>query len=712
MKGHVGKILKINLTSGKIETVPTRKYEEWVGGKGMGMAVFWDEIDKDYLAKAAEVSGFEPENIVCMFPGVLGGTLAPNGGRTETCGVGPHCYPRPMFTRSNFGGRWGAMLKFAGYDGLVIKGKADKPVWVDIRDDLVRIRDADGIWGLGTYEAQEEIWRRVNSQGSGDWIHTGDIRKGARTTQRPAVVTIGQAGEHLNRIASLVHDVGCGSGQGGFGGVLGSKNLKAISVIGTGHVEVADPRQLLEARKWLRENYAFDIEKGEKTTLYRGLGNTPGFGTIVQTGDYTIERFGRPLGCYGCLLQCRGNIRASERYPGGEGQCYEASFYNGQDKKRHGKSTFASHLATQLLQDYGLNAVELSGGLGWLESLYARGLLGKGKQIHTDLDFENVGSEEFLEDFLKRIAYREEIGDVLADGCVRAAAKWGVLEGDLLSGIFKFVYNAGDVHHGDCLHWLYHSMFDSRDVNNHALVDVLGQKQVYSKIAAALGVDPNTPGLEPAVSAQQMADRFAELAAPWNDPRMLCQGENDAYSIHMARCVAWHTRHTNFYNNSALFCCWFGPSWWNIRQPEMRGASPEMETRFLSAVTGRDFSWEDGLELGRRIWNFTRAILVLQGKHRDEEYAPPYPPYNSYIHSEEPPYLTTQIYPVYDESSGKYKWETGNFPLRKDKVDEFKTIYYELEGWDKKTGWPTRETLDECGLGHVANELATRGRLP
>src|SRR5574340_1825214 len=126
MKGQMGKILRLDLTTGTADTIDTAKYEDWVGGCGMGTALFWDEVDKDYLAKAADTTGFEPENVVCLMSGPMQGTLAPNGGRTEVLGVSPESNPRPQFTRSNMGGRFSAMMKFAGYDGVVVKGKAEK----------------------------------------------------------------------------------------------------------------------------------------------------------------------------------------------------------------------------------------------------------------------------------------------------------------------------------------------------------------------------------------------------------------------------------------------------------------------------------------------------------------------------------------------------------------------------------------------------------
>ncbi len=257
MNGYTGKILSIDLTAKKILTIPTEKYESWGGGHGMGSAIFFD------LVKDKTIDGFDPQNVVTLMTSPLSGTLVPGASaRTEVQGIGVQSYPIGWFTRSNFGGRFSAMLKFAGWDGVVIQGKSDRPVWIDIRNDKVQIRDCAplSLWGKETWDCQEAIWDFVAGDGKyGDWINpAGD--EGGRTTQRPAVVTIGPAGENLSRLGCLIHDASNAAGQGGFGGVWGSKNLKAISVIGTGQVKVNDPKSLMAARLWQKKNYAFDLD--------------------------------------------------------------------------------------------------------------------------------------------------------------------------------------------------------------------------------------------------------------------------------------------------------------------------------------------------------------------------------------------------------------------------------------------------------------------
>ena len=223
----------------------------------MGSAIFWD------IVKDKKINGFDTSNVITIMTSPLTGTLAPAAsGRTEVQTIGVQSYPIGWYTRSNFGGRFGAMLKFAGWDGIVIEGKADKPVWVDIRNEKVRISSADQLWGKDTWTTQQMVWSEVNGgQQPDSWLNLSVDENPKRTTQKPAVLTIGPAGENLSKVACLIHDAGNAAGQGGFGAVWGSKNLKAISVIGTGDIDISDPNALISARLWQKKNYAFDLKQ-------------------------------------------------------------------------------------------------------------------------------------------------------------------------------------------------------------------------------------------------------------------------------------------------------------------------------------------------------------------------------------------------------------------------------------------------------------------
>ena len=204
MNGYMEKILRLDLTDRKVSIIETQAYKHWGGGHGMGSAIFWD------LLKNKAISGFDPNNVVTLMTSPLSGTLAPGAsGRIEIQGIGVQSSPIEWFTRSNIGGRFGAMLKFAGWDGIVIEGRADKPVWIDIRNEKVTIKDAKSLWGVDTWKTQQQIWREVCGSGeTQDWRTINGKESKIVTTQRPAVLAIGQAGENLGRLGCIIHDAG------------------------------------------------------------------------------------------------------------------------------------------------------------------------------------------------------------------------------------------------------------------------------------------------------------------------------------------------------------------------------------------------------------------------------------------------------------------------------------------------------------------------
>ena len=175
-----GKILRVNLTNRQVTTLKTEDYKEWIGGHGIGTAVFFD------LVKDKTVGAFDPGNVLVVAPGLFSGTLVPAASRTEIVGIQAQSYPYEWFTRSNVGGRFGSMLKYAGFDAIALEGVADKPTWINIVEGSVELRDAGNLWGLDTYATQKVIFKEVTgSAGFDNWIST---KGGRQSTQRPAVL--------------------------------------------------------------------------------------------------------------------------------------------------------------------------------------------------------------------------------------------------------------------------------------------------------------------------------------------------------------------------------------------------------------------------------------------------------------------------------------------------------------------------------------------
>jgi aldehyde:ferredoxin oxidoreductase len=268
--GWAGKVLQVDLTNETAKKVPTADYkpEDFIGGVGLNAKIFWE-------LGCPKVDAFNPGNPLIISAGPLTGTYGPFG-RGEVCAISPQCYPDELFTYSGFGGMFPAEMKHAGYDGIVILGKADKPVYLSIHDEDVEIKDANDLWGVDTFEAQKVLMA---------------------SEPEASILVIGPAGENLSRIAVILNETKFAAGQGGFGAVMGSKNLKAIAVRGTGAVTVAKPDRVLELARTI-------IEENKKIYSLRLMFRTP-YTAPQETKDIFAGRyFKKHYGCYGCPLQC------------------------------------------------------------------------------------------------------------------------------------------------------------------------------------------------------------------------------------------------------------------------------------------------------------------------------------------------------------------------------------------------------------------------
>jgi aldehyde:ferredoxin oxidoreductase len=720
MKGFAGKILRIDLTAKKITTIETKKYEHWGGAHGIGSALFWD------LVSDKAIDGFDPKNVVTIMTSPLSGTLVPgSAARTEVQGIGVQSSPIGWFTRSNFGGRFSPMLKFAGWDGIVIEGSSPEPVWLDIRDDHVQLRDGGSLWGKDTWETQQYVFDEVSKDKRyGGWEDSSDSQ--TKSTQKPAVIAIGPAGENLCRVASLVHDAGHGSGQGGFGAVWGSKKLKAISVMGTGGIAIANPRELMEARLWAKNSYSFNIDDPEHVKEINSATFNLGFDSPAMPGSlWHRPKESRPHACVGCHSSCRSRHGTGL---GNESTCASSLMYAPFDVRRHsgkltrtlfslldrsgqkgatfglaltiGKQSPAAYAASDLIQKYGINSVEVMVGLQYLQKLYQKGIIGPGKQIECDLPFDQIGSMEFFNRLIKMIACREGIGDDMAEGFYRAAQRWGRLEEDIATGLLPYPCWGLPDHYDARAHleWGYGSILGDRDINEHDFIYSMHLIPCLAKWQKK----------KPPFSAQEVVETIADKMMPYEgDPLMLDFSTQNMYSRHIVKLVAWHRHYSRFWKQSALYCNFLFADFCNSLTRDRKGLTGEGEPKFYNAVTGSSMTFVDGMELGRKIWNLDNAIWTLQGRHRDMVHFAPYI-YNTDFKGVG--FLSKYFLPF--KKNGRWEFR----PLKnrrhdRHKFEEWKTSYYQFEGWDSKTGWPTRETLTSLGLENVADELQQKGRL-
>ena len=692
MNGYAGKLLRINLTTSAISEIATSDYEKWGGGHGIGSAVFFD------LVPDKTIDGYDPANVVTIMTSPLSGTLAPgSSARCEVQGIGAQAYPYSWFTRSGFGGRFSSMLKFAGWDGVIIEGAAASPVWVDIRNDAVVIRSCSelSLWGKDTWDCQETIWEYVRGTSDMNAWSSPQTGSGGRTTQRPAVLAIGPAGENLSRSSVLIHDAACASGQGGFGAVWGSKKLKAVSVIGTGSIPINDPKALMKTRIDHVRKYAYHPDNPIPTSIPNNFQSPPGAGVVWELFDTLKHTSGkRPSACIGCHMACK--LRYADGL-GNDAVCSDSAFYlmGVQDPA-------TIYRATDLLNKLGINSLEAYYCMMYIKDLLAKGIIGAGMAIDCPITFDSYGTYAFIERFLNMLAYGDDgqgntsqFGQDIAQGALRAAAKWGRLDEDMASGLLNYPYWGYPYHYDPRaqLEWGYGSILGDRDINEHCIyrLKYLSGGPFYGKTEAP-------------ITAEQAVNIIRAKMVPFADDELILDfSQENMYSEHMAKLVSWHRYYTRFWKQSMLFCDSRWPDFVNSYAEDFVGSTGQAEPAYLKAVTGNDFSFEDGIELGKKIWNLDHSIWTLQGRHRDIVNFSEY-------------YYTVP----FDKNTKDYFGKVGGAwtfisaegrTVDRVKFEEFKTAFYTLQGWDTASGYPTRPTLEALDMKNVADELALKGKL-
>jgi len=410
--GYAGRILHIDLTTGKTHTEPLNEdyAKKYIGGIGLGMRLWLDH-------SKAGVDPFSPENPLILATGPISGTVWPTGGNGHAfVSKSPQSYG---VGESKSHGSFGTELKRAGYDAVIFKGKAEKPVYVWIDDDSVQILDASHLMGKSPAETEDAIREEL-----GDYY----IR----------VAAIGPAGEKLVRIACIINDKTRAAGRTGMGAVMGSKNLKAIAVRGTRDITVAKPDEFMEFVKEFHERM-----KGPATRKYRTLGtpenvlvhnalhcmptrnyNNAHFeGAEKVSGESLNERFvAKIIGCSSCAMRCehvcvvpegpyKGTMTRMEYEP-----LWALGPYCGVDRLD------AIIKAMDLCNYYGIDSIGAGVIVGFAMDCYENGIL-------TDKDTDGIearfGNHEALVKLIEKMGKREGIGDILAEGVKIAGEKIG-----------------------------------------------------------------------------------------------------------------------------------------------------------------------------------------------------------------------------------------------------------------------------------------------
>ncbi len=406
MFGYMGKLLRINLTdqSVKVEDLDFELAKKYVGGRGLGTKILFDEIDP-------KIDALSPENKLIFINGPLTGTPTPTGGRYMVVTKSPLS---GTIASSNSGGTWGARLKYAGYDGIIVEGKAKNPIYININEDVVELLDAKDLWGKTV----------------GD---TTDILKDTKKTN---VLTIGPAGEKLSKIAAIMNDKDRAAGRSGVGAVMGSKLLKAIVVTGNLKVSLADPDSV--------KAYVKDANLKIKENPVTGQG-LPAYGTAVLvnvinangilptnnfqegvfanaediSGETLAEKYlVRKDPCHRCTIGC-GRYTKTDKVEGG-GPEYETIWAFGADCGVKNLETIIE--ANWWCNQLGIDTISAGSTLAAAMELKQKGLLDHIDFEGHDLEF---GNDDAIVYWTKKLANREGFGDEMADGSYRLCNRYG-----------------------------------------------------------------------------------------------------------------------------------------------------------------------------------------------------------------------------------------------------------------------------------------------
>jgi aldehyde:ferredoxin oxidoreductase len=413
--GYTGKVLEIDLSSGKIETgsINDEDQMKFLGGSGLAAKIFCDSFDPG-------VDPLSPENPLIVMTGPIVGTHFPGTSRFAVCGKSPLT---GIWGEGTCGGNFGPELKFAGMDGIIFKGVSSTPVYLAIEDDQIELRDAGELWGMDNYALTDFLKKRHGKE------------------KNPKILSIGQAGENLVKFAAICNDKGDFIGRTGMGAVMGSKRLKAIIVIGTKKVEISYPEEYATLRKSLIVK-SRDAMVGQS---FRSMGTDAGMDLGMMTGDVPIKNWmigenfelsanlGGPAltekyltknhACSFCPIACKRMVKVGQgpfKTDEGPGPEYETCCTFGTLIMNHDLAGVIK--ANEWCNRYGVDTISCGATIAFAMEAFEKGLITKSDTDGIDLTWGNISGAIEL---LHKIVKKEGIGWTLSEGSREAAKRLG-----------------------------------------------------------------------------------------------------------------------------------------------------------------------------------------------------------------------------------------------------------------------------------------------
>ncbi len=543
MNGYAERILHVDLA--REQTMEEPFPEEWrrtyIGGRGLGVRILQELVNPG-------IDPLGPENVLVFATGPIAGSGLPMGSRYDVVTKSPLT---GTLTSANSGGKFGTSMKRAGYDAVVIRGRAERPVYLLLDDGHAEIRDASELWGLTTSETTSAIQKDLGDPGL-------------------SVASIGPAGERLVRFAGIINETSRAAGRGGVGAVMGSKNLKAVAARGSGRITVADRDRFLVLKREVAEKIRENAISG---------GGLPRFGTgvlvniinenyILPVQNFQSAHFPAAenvsgeriadtiltgkMGCQACVIQCGREVEVGGKQTAGPE--YETIWAFGPDCGIDNLAAIVE--ANNLSNDLGLDTISTGSTIACAMELSQRGY------IDEEIRF---GDAEQMLDLVRRIGYRDGIGDRLAEGSFRFARKHGHPE--LSMSVKRQELPA----------------YDPRGLQGHGLAyatSVRGGDHVYAYLIA-----PEVLG-----SPEKLDPYSNEGKAVWTKTFQDLTALIDS----SGSCLF-----TSFPLGAADY-----------------GA-------MVSAVTGYEIDAGEALRIGERIWNMQKVFNLKAGCTREDDTLPP-----------------------------------------------------------------------------------------
>ena len=569
MYGSNEKILRINLTTGEIsiEMIQEDFYRLYPGGKSLAGFILLNEIP-------AHTEPYSPENVLVMANGLLTGAPVSTATRYVVSARSPLTYG---YGESEAGGFWGPELKMAGFEAIVIKGRAEKPVYIYIHEDRVEILSASHLWGRSTAEVHEKILTEL-----------GD--------DKIRVLQIGIAGENLVRFAGITNDLRHFNGRNGMGAVMGSKNLRAIAVRGKQRYQTLahDPETLKtignKLAKEVRNNpLSWDLQQRGTPGLVEPLN----VGGILPTRNfkqgafegmdqlkwevYEKELLTARRSCYACAVRCKREVAVDGTVSPYGGPEYETVGSFGPNCGISDLQAIAK--ANELCNNYMLDSISTGSTIAFAMECFEHGLIGLDDTDGIDLRF---GNSKAMLTMIEKIAHRQGFGNLLAEGSKRAAEKIG---GD--AHFFAMQVKGQEL-----------AMHEPRGKYN------IGMGYALSEIGAdhlvvthdTMLVNPESISFK---NAQSLGIKSAQPARSLNDEKM------EQYYL----LEKWNSL------EKAIGFCFFGPGPRSFIQPNDVIAS-------VNAATGWNMTLEEALQIGERATNMARVFNAREGFSRKDDILP------------------------------------------------------------------------------------------